>query len=259
MLTRRGFVPVRRRRGSRAGASRGAPPRRRARALPRAPEASGRPGADGADGPAGSGIVAPANSASSASPPTAGTDRGATASTSHNRSTRSGSVLRGAGHCPPPRFRSRNPAAIHDLIPDHRPSAWSGSRSVTTSEPGTQMLATPPRSAGDTDAGDAPPRSAAVPSGRTARRDGVRGPVRGVPGEVRRCWAWSPIVQIRTPHLTGTVTRLSDPYATAAILWSRVSMTSGEGASVPEGPKTSYCHICNRNAPNMSVNVGVTL
>ena len=54
-------------------------------------------------------------------------------------------------------------------------------------------------------------------------------------------------------------TRLSDPYATAAILWSRVSMTSGEGASVPEGPKTSYCHICNRNAPNMSVNVGVTL
>mgnify|MGYP003296207255 CR=1 FL=1 len=55
------------------------------------------------------------------------------------------------------------------------------------------------------------------------------------------------------------LTRLSDPYATAAILWSRVSMTSGEGASVPEGPKTSYCHICNRNAPNMSVNVGVTL
>ena len=54
-------------------------------------------------------------------------------------------------------------------------------------------------------------------------------------------------------------TRLSDPYATAAILWSRVSMTSGEGVSVPEGPKTSYCHICNRNAPNMSVNVGVTL
>ena len=130
MLTRRGFVPVRRRRGSRAGASRGAPPRRRARALPRAPEASGRPGADGADGPAGSGIVAPANSASSASPPTASTDRGATASTSHHRSTRSGSVLRGAGHCPPPRFRSWNPAAIHDLIPYHRPSAWSGSRSV---------------------------------------------------------------------------------------------------------------------------------
>jgi hypothetical protein len=142
MLTRRGFVPVRRRRGSRAGTSRGAPPRRRARALPRAPDASGRPVADGADGPAGSGIVAPANSASSASPPTASTDRGATASTSHNRSTRSGSVLRGAGHGPPPRFRSWNPAAIHDLIPYHRPSAWSGSRSVTASEPGTQTLAT---------------------------------------------------------------------------------------------------------------------
>ena len=31
-------------------------------------------------------------------------------------------------------------------------------------------------------------------------------------------------------------TRLSDPYATAAILWSRVSMTSGEGASVPDEP-----------------------
>ena len=142
MLTRRGFVPVRRRRGSRAGASRGAPPRRRARALPRAPEASGRPGADGADGPAGSGSVAPANSASSASPPTASTDRGTTASTSHHRSTRSGSVLRGAGHGPPPRFRSGNPAALHDLIPYHRPSAWSGSRSVTARELGTQMLAT---------------------------------------------------------------------------------------------------------------------
>src|SRR5512135_3445733 len=54
-------------------------------------------------------------------------------------------------------------------------------------------------------------------------------------------------------------TRLSDPYATAAILFSRVSTTSGEGTSVPDGPKTSYCHICNRNAPNMSVNVGLTL
>ena len=64
---------------------------------------------------------------------------------------------------------------------------------------------------------------------------------------------------VRASSAVACLTRLSDPYATAAILWSRVSMTSGEGASVPEGPKTSYCHICNRNVPNMSVNVGVTL
>src|SRR3954471_11216807 len=53
-------------------------------------------------------------------------------------------------------------------------------------------------------------------------------------------------------------TCLSDLYATAAILWSKLSMHSGEGVSSPVSPKTSYSHICSRSAPSMSVNVGVT-
>ena len=36
-------------------------------------------------------------------------------------------------------------------------------------------------------------------------------------------------------------------------------MHSGEGAFSPVSPKISCSHICNRNAPSMSVNVGVTL
>ena len=43
--------------------------------------------------------------------------------------TRSGSVTRVAYHCQLPRFNSLNPPSIHDLIPYHNPSAWSGSRS----------------------------------------------------------------------------------------------------------------------------------
>jgi len=54
------------------------------------------------------------------------------------------------------------------------------------------------------------------------------------------------------------LTRLSDLYATADSLWSILSMHSGEGVSVPDSPKTSCSHICNRSAPSMSVNVGVT-
>src|SRR3954453_20257476 len=33
-------------------------------------------------------------------------------------------------------------------------------------------------------------------------------------------------------------------------------MHPGEGSSAPDSPKTSYSHICSRNAPSMSVNVG---
>src|SRR3954447_16504065 len=58
--------------------------------------------------------------------------------------------------------------------------------------------------------------------------------------------------------LSLNVTCLSDLYATAAILWSRRSMHSGEGTSSPVSPKTLYSHICSRSAPSMSVNVGVT-
>jgi hypothetical protein len=54
-------------------------------------------------------------------------------------------------------------------------------------------------------------------------------------------------------------TRLSGFQPTAASLWSRRRMDSGEGVFSPDSPKTSYSHICNRNAPSMSVNVGVTL
>src|SRR3954453_13841091 len=36
-------------------------------------------------------------------------------------------------------------------------------------------------------------------------------------------------------------------------------MHPGEGSSAPDSPKTSYSHICSRNAPSMSVNVGVIL
>ena len=53
-------------------------------------------------------------------------------------------------------------------------------------------------------------------------------------------------------------TRLSDHYATADILWSSFPIRSGEGTSSPDSPKTVYSHICNRSAPSMSVNVGVT-
>ena len=103
--------------------------RRRGGAVPGPLDAGSGPVAAFADGPAGSGTVTEANSASSASPPTTSTYRVATASTSHNRSTRSGSVIRVACHCQPPRFNSLNPPSIHDLIPYYSPSAWSGSRS----------------------------------------------------------------------------------------------------------------------------------
>jgi len=53
------------------------------------------------------------------------------------------------------------------------------------------------------------------------------------------------------------LTRLSDSQATAAILWSRLRRHSGEAVR-HRTPKTSYSHICNRSAPSMSVNVGIT-
>ena len=145
-------LPVRRHRGTRAGVSRSAataalglvspgppPPRlvggglplRRTTTAVRLPCAGRLAVADGTGRTAGSGTAASANSSSSASPPTASTYRVATASTSHNRSTRSGSVIRVACHCQPPLLSSLNPPSIHDLIPYHSPSAWSGSRSVT--------------------------------------------------------------------------------------------------------------------------------
>ena len=55
------------------------------------------------------------------------------------------------------------------------------------------------------------------------------------------------------------LTRLSDIQPTADSLWSRRRMHSGEGVFSPDSPKTSYSHICKRNAPSMSVNVGVIL
>src|SRR5512135_121081 len=54
-------------------------------------------------------------------------------------------------------------------------------------------------------------------------------------------------------------TCISDHYATAESVWSSISRHSGEGTSAPEAPETRCCHICNRNAPSMSLNVGVTL
>src|SRR5512135_1456228 len=54
-------------------------------------------------------------------------------------------------------------------------------------------------------------------------------------------------------------TCISDHYATAESVWSSISRHSGEGPSAPEAPETRCCHICNRNAPSMSLNVGVTL
>jgi hypothetical protein len=68
---------------------------------------------------------------------------------------------------------------------------------------------------------------------------------------------------IRRPELNYfsfvTLTCLSDHYATAASVWSSISMHSGEGASTPEALKTRCCHIWSRNAPSMSLNVGLTL
>src|SRR5512135_2634601 len=55
------------------------------------------------------------------------------------------------------------------------------------------------------------------------------------------------------------LTCISDHYATAESVWSSISRHSGEGTSAPEAPETRCCHICNRNAPSMSLNVGVTL
>src|SRR5512135_1537634 len=56
-----------------------------------------------------------------------------------------------------------------------------------------------------------------------------------------------------------SLTCISDHYATAESVWSSISRHSGEGTSAPEAPETRCCHICNRNAPSMSLNVGVTL
>src|SRR5512142_49310 len=55
------------------------------------------------------------------------------------------------------------------------------------------------------------------------------------------------------------LTCISDHYATAESVWSSISRHSGAGTSAPEAPETRCCHICNRNAPSMSLNVGVTL
>src|SRR5262249_49451185 len=68
--------------------------------------------------------------------------------------------------------------------------------------------------------------------------------------------------KLSTTNTTKKAKRSDLPFGltqAAESLWSSLRTHSGEGVSSPVSPKISCSHICNRNAPSMSENVGVTL